>query len=129
MKSVALRVLSGLSALVFIGCVVVAFVRAASSSAPRSVRRLEPAERAGIAARLASQEQYWRSRAEREFPGDRWSQDDDFHNLEHMAARREALMTGAGVGDVLLSIDEGLRARPEGRRVSPAPCKPRPFYQ
>lgn len=118
-----------LAAAVVIGSAGVVVTRAITVPAPTALGRAAPEQRARIARRLASSEPGWRSGAERTFPGDHWSQDDHFHNMEHLAVRREATMAGISVGEVLLGIDEDLRARPAGRDVSPVPCKPRPFYQ
>jgi hypothetical protein len=103
-------------------------VRAATAQTPAAPQLLSPAERHELAASLARQEPYWQEFSERHFPGDRWSQDDDFFNLEHQAARSLAQSRGTSPGTVLLGIDELLRAAPRGRKVTASPCKPRPFY-
>jgi hypothetical protein len=103
-------------------------IRAATAPAPPAPRLLSPAERHELAASLAQQESYWQEYSERHFPGDRWSQDDDFFNLEHQAVRSLAQSRGTSPAAVLLGIDELLRAAPKGRKVTASPCKPRPFY-
>ncbi len=118
-----------LAAAVVIGAFGVVVVRAASVPAPTALGRASPEQRARIAERLAGAERGWESRAEQMFPGDLLSQHDAFHNFEHMSVRREASFAGVSVGEVLLAVDEELRRDPGSRRTSPAPCKPRPFYQ
>ena len=103
-------------------------IRAATAPAPPAPRVLSPAERRELAASLARQEPYWQDYSERHFPGDRWSQDDDFFNLEQQAVRSLAQSRGTSPATVLLGIDELLRAAPSGRKVTASPCKPRPFY-
>ncbi len=109
-------------------CALWVVFRAATAPPPRAPRPLSAAERREVAQSLAAQEAYWQERAERHFPGDRWSQDDDFYNLEHHSVRALAASRGTSPGDVLLGIDEWLRAAPAGRKVTASPCKPRPFY-
>ena len=106
----------------------VAVVRAVTAPVPPPARALSAAERTEIARSLAAQEPTWRVRAEKLFPGDRWSQDDDFYNQEHRAVRSTAAVRGTSPGEVLRAIDEGLRAAPDHRKVTVAPVKPRPFY-
>jgi hypothetical protein len=103
-------------------------LRVATAPASPAQRVLSPAERRELAASLARQESYWQDFSERHFPGDRWSQDDDFFNLEHQAVRGLAQGRGTSPGMVLLGVDELLRAAPKGRKVTASPCKPRPFY-
>jgi hypothetical protein len=123
------RVLAIIGALAGIGCFVVAFARAESAPelVPRPMRASDE-ELTAAAQRLAKQEPGWWAAAEREFPGDRWSQYDHFHNLEQLAMRREAARLGVPVGRVALAVAEELRRNPGERQVGTAPCKPRPFY-
>ena len=123
---VAVTALAGLTAI----------VRAMTAPVPAPLRALGAAERQQIAEALAKQEPRWRLQAEHLFPGDRWSQDDDFFNQEHRAVRGAAASHGTNVGEILRAIDEGLRAAPHNRnddrnadrKVGAAPVKPRPFY-
>lgn len=80
---------------------------------------------------LVRQEPAMRQRSRGGFPGDRWSQGDDFANQELRAVRRIAARYGVRLADVFAVIDEGLHAGwaptlPRDAHV--APCKPRPFY-
>ena len=109
-------------------CALVALVRAATAPVPPPARVPDLAERGEMARSLARQEPSWRRAAQHLFPGDRWSQDDDFFNQEHRAVRGMAQARNTSPGQVLRAIDEELRAQPAGRKVSAAPIKPRPFY-
>ena len=82
---------------------------------------------------MAAQEQSFRQRAERNFPGDAWSQDDDFHAHEQQLARRLAQQHGISLGQVLRAWDDELRrlsrSGPDPKpRNSVPPCRPRPVY-
>ena len=121
-----IRSIAGL--VVLVGCSAVAVGRASLVSPPAPSRSATPAERQRIAQDLLEAERQWRAAAKRRFPGDLWSQDDDFHRVEQYRARRIAGRLKISLTDVLRAIDEGLRARPQGRRVTASPCKPRPFY-
>jgi hypothetical protein len=117
---VALVVLTGAILVVLVG---------ASRARPGTVtRRLSDEEREKIGNALAALEPSWAERAAEAFPGDVWSQEDDFARIEHEQAQAQARKYGASMGDVLRAIDESLRIRSAGRRVGVSPCKPRPFY-
>ena len=77
---------------------------------------------------IAAREPAWRRAAQAQFPGDRWSQDDAFHNVEQGAVRLSAARTGVSVGELFDALDRELRAHPEGHLMHAVPCKPRPFY-
>ena len=113
---------------VLVTCLLVVFGRSSVVSPPAPNRSATPAERERIALDLIEPEQQWRAAAKRRFPGDHWSQDDDFHRVEQSRVRRIAGRRKVTLTDVLRAIDEGLRVRPQGRRVTASPCKPRPFY-
>ena len=116
------------SAIVLTTCVAVVLGRAVLASPPPPKRSATKAERERIAEDLSDHEPNWRAASQRRFPGDHWSQDDDFHRVEQHRARTIASRLKITLSDVLRAIDDGLRARPEGRRVTASPCKPRPFY-
>jgi hypothetical protein len=83
-----------------------------------------------IARTVADSESAARDRAREAFPGDRWSQDDDFHNHEARLARRLAATHRTGLDHVFAIIDADLRSqRVPARKATAAPCKPRPFYE
>jgi hypothetical protein len=109
-------------------CAAIVTARAATVPSLPAPRPLTATERRELAELLAVQEPGWRLGAERLFPGDHWSQDDDFFNQEHRAVRRLAGERGTSPSDVLRGIDEQLRAAPAGRKVTASPNKPRPFY-
>ncbi len=116
--------------LVFALCAAVACVRAFSAQVPPPPRRMTPAERAEVGRAAAAEEPGWRSSSHHSFPGDHWSQDDDFGAAERSWALSEAAARGVPVTDVLRAIDEELHAAPvlPPRKASASPSKPRPFY-
>lgn len=113
-----------------IGC---ALIRALTAKAPASGERASEALRHQAFAEIASEEPAMRAAAAHEFPGDAWSQDDDFHEHEQKMARSLAAKNGVRLGDVLRALDDGLRERwPPAPRVhlNPGvpPCRPRLSY-
>jgi hypothetical protein len=129
--SAAKRAADLLSGLVLVGAVVTVMGLAATRPALPAPRGLTEAEQRQVFAELARWEPEARLEAEESFPGDPWSQDDHFHNLEQQRAGRVAARLRTSVGEVLRAIDEGLRQgwSPElPRRATVAPCRPRPFY-
>lgn len=80
---------------------------------------------------VAAAEPSWRARAAGNFPGDLWSQDDDFHAMEAQRAAQQAGTNRIAIGDVLRVIDEGMHAgwqRSASIQPTVAPCRPRPVY-
>ena len=124
----ASRSLWGLALLV--GCCVFALSRAMSASYPAPRHTLTEEERAVVGRAAARQEPARREKSRKSFPGDHWSQDDDFHNAERSWVEREARRRNVSAADMLRAIDEDLRAHPPEppRRATVAQCKPRPFY-
>lgn len=124
--------------LLVLACAAVVTCRAVTVPAPRGGRAATPAESAALAAEAARREPEWRRAAARDYPGDLWSADDDFHAREKSWARGAAKRLGVRLGDVLLALDRGLRADAAAsgtpstsRALRPCgvpPCKPRPFY-
>jgi len=95
------------------------------------MQRAEGADAAAVsraAREVAAQEPGWRRAARMQFPGDRWSQDDAFHNVEQSAVRMQAARAGVSLGELFDALDRELRAHPEGHLMHAVPCKPRPFY-
>ncbi len=118
---------------VIVGCLLVLIGRAwtVSSVDDSPGTKLTEAQQRAIGQALARREPAFRRDAERRFPGDVWSQDDHFHNLEQRWARRVAAKHGVPLIEVLRAIDEDLRTNKRTdplRRATAAPCKPRPFY-
>ena len=65
------------------------------------------------------------------FPGDPWSQDDDFHSREEAEARSFAASHDVRLADVLRAVDEGMRSHwPAAASPNPRvpPCRPRLAY-
>lgn len=117
--------------LAFALCGATAVVRAATSRAPPPERRLSPAERVEVGRVAAAEEPGWRARSHNSFPGDSWSQDDDFGASERSWAVSEARRRNVPVSDVFDAIDAELRASTPvqpPRKATASPCKPRPFY-
>ncbi|NMO16441.1 hypothetical protein HPC49_14755 [Pyxidicoccus fallax] len=112
-------------------CGATAVVRAATSEMPPPERRLSPEERVEVGRAAAAEEPGWRQRSRHSFPGDQWSQDDDFGASERKWAMDEARRRGVPVTDVFDAIDEELHAAgpiASPRKATASPCKPRPFY-
>ncbi|MCE9669006.1 hypothetical protein LY474_14430 [Myxococcus stipitatus] len=116
--------------LVFAGLGAVALARATTAHVPQPSRRLSDAERAELGQVAARSEPAWRERNRRSFPGDHWSQDDDFGAYERQWVLGEASRRGVPVTDVFGAIDAELHAAPVSppRKATASPCKPRPFY-
>jgi hypothetical protein len=114
------------------GVVIVAVVVAATAPSSAVPFRADEPTRRAIFDVVAGAEPATRVQTARNFPGDLWSADDDFHNAELRMAHAQAAGRGVGVPDVLRAIDEGLRAHwpvpgPPPLATSP-PCHPRPEY-
>lgn len=111
-------------------CVVVALIRALTADFPAPKNRLGAADRERVGRAAAREEPVWREKARKSFPGDLWSQDDDFGASERSWINREAARRRVPVVDVLQAIDEDLRAHPPQppRSSTAAPSRPRPFY-
>ncbi|QQR90037.1 MAG: hypothetical protein IPJ88_18085 [Myxococcales bacterium] len=80
---------------------------------------------------LVQRESLIRKRAEQKFPGDHWSQSDDFHNAETALVRQLAAQSKQSQQGIWFAIDRGIRQHwfaQYPREVSNPPCKPRPFY-
>ena len=118
--------------LAFALCGATAVVRAATvRTPPLPTRRLSEDERATVGRAAAAEEPGWRQRNRQSFPGDHWSQDDDFGASERQWMLDEARRRGVPVTDVARAIDEELHAASPvlpPRKASASPCKPRPFY-
>jgi hypothetical protein len=119
----ALIVLAGLPGLV-------ALLRVLAVDGPPRSPGLSPEVAIEIARTLAEAEPGARARARLSFPGDHWSQDDDFHNHERRLASALAARHGVDRAAVLANLDADVRSgRVPDRRSGAAPCKPRPFYE
>ncbi len=117
-----------------------AFVAACAAAAAASAMNAPPqpplpalsaAERARIGREFAALEPTLRRRAARDFPGHLWGQSDHFAGMEQDWIRVVARRQRTNIGDVVLAIDEDLRAHPPDgfeRLGTAAPCQPLPFY-
>lgn len=124
-----------MSLLLRIICVVVAVsavsvvVSRAQSSVAPPVRHADAEERKRLAARVAQREPEWNQKAADDFPEDRWSQRDAFHNLESGFVNDIARGAGVGMEDVFRGVDEDLHEHPgQSRNADVVPCKPRPVF-
>ena len=101
--------------------------------------RMEPAgdgtteDREFIGRAIRGEEARFRREALKKFPGDTWSQGDDFSHQERSFVDRHTGRFGMRAGAVLDAIDRDVRAYPdllpEHARGRVPPCMPRPFYQ
>ena len=115
--------------------VVIAIVRAATGGASASVvkptKPMTP-ELAHDAYRdITSRERQQRREAAVKFPGDLWSQDDDFHERENESTRSFAGGHEVAISDVVRAVDDGMREHWPTFGVPQAtvpPCRPRLSY-
>ncbi|AGC41853.1 hypothetical protein MYSTI_00503 [Myxococcus stipitatus DSM 14675] len=112
-------------------CGGVAVARALASEVRTPSRRLSTEERLVLGRAAAQAEPHWRRRSLHSFPGDSWSQDDDFGASERGWVMQEARRRDVPVTEVFDAIDTELRASGPvlpPRKAHASPCKPRPFY-
>ena len=119
--------------------VIVAVIRAATGGLPAKDRRvIKPMtpEVARMAYRdITSRERSMRREAAVKFPGDLWSQDDDFHERESEATVSFAKGHDVAIPDVIAAVDDGMKQRwPSGLgggsqpQATVPPCRPRLAY-
>jgi hypothetical protein len=80
---------------------------------------------------ITSDERKMRRDAALAFPGDLWSQDDDFHARVQDAVRKFAALQHTPIADVLSALDNGMKQGwPADVRPNPRvpPCRPRMTY-
>jgi hypothetical protein len=108
-------------------------VRAATARppAPARVKPLDEKTARETYRDVSSRERQMRRDAAVKFPGDPWSQDDDFHERENEAVRDFAGSHELRLSDVVRSVDDGMRERwPTSMQPNPKvpPCRPRLSY-
>ena len=114
-------------------CVVTlaAVVRAATAKPPDDGNPItEPAAR-DVYKDVVSRERTMRRDAAVKFPGDLWSQDDDFHERENETVRSIASTKTIRFSDVVRAVDDGMRAHwPSSVQpiATVPPCRPRLSY-
>jgi hypothetical protein len=119
--------------IVCIALVTVAVVRAATAPLPPDGVAASAEVRRAVFSEIAAEEPEMRAKAAHNFPGDTWSQDDDFHHSEQARARVVAVDRGTRLSDVMRALDEGMREEwplPPGIVLKPGvpPCRPRLTY-
>lgn len=96
-------------------------------------RSASAADRAYIGRAIRREEAGYRREALKKFPGDPWSQGDDFGQRERTFVNKHAKQRGLRPGAVLEAIDHDVRTFPDAfpgqSRGDVPPCMPRPFYQ
>ena len=111
---------------------VLAMVRAATAPPPAPPNKPIEEKAARDAYRdVTSRERQMRRDAAVKFPGDRWSQDDDFHERESEAVRGFAGSHELRLSDVVRAVDDGMREHwPTSGLPNPKvpPCRPRLSY-
>ena len=122
--------IEALAVVVILACAELVASRAASAPRPPTGAPAAPAQRATLAAQVAAEEPGWRMQAEKDFPGDLWSQRDAFHGHEAQRVRELAGASHVSYGEVIRAVDDDVhRSVRDGERSARAiPCKPRPFY-
>ena len=131
MVTVRKHLITAISVIIVFGALAFLCLRVRATSEGASARSMSRYERSIVARGLARREQAMRVATRRHFPGDAWSADDDFHNMEQSFVRTEAASQGVSPGEILRAIDDDLRenaGREPNRRAGASPCKPRPFY-
>ena len=114
---------------------IVAVVRAATGGLPAKSKRVIKPMTSELARsayyNITSRERSMRREAAVKFPGDLWSQDDDFHERENEATVSFAKDHEVAVADVILAIDDGMKQRwptSSPPQATVPPCRPRLAY-
>lgn len=109
-----------------------AIARAATAPPPKATTQPIDDKTAKTAYReVTSHERQARREAAVKFPGDPWSQDDDFHERESEAVRSFAGSHELRLSDVVRAVDDGMRDHwPTSGKPNPQvpPCRPRLSY-
>jgi hypothetical protein len=109
-----------------------AMVRAATAPVPKAPTKPIDDKMARDAYRdVTNRERQTRREAAVKFPGDPWSQDDDFHERENEFVRNFAGSHDLRLSDVVRSVDDGIREHWQAS-IQPnpkvPPCRPRLSY-
>ncbi len=115
------------------GACAIALVRVVTAPTAVEPMHADEAARRGAFFAIASEENKMRRDAEKKFPTDPWSQDDDFHNSERTRVKAIAAERGMSVTETWWAIDEGIRSGWPHElssfvRVTVPPCQPRAIY-
>ena len=108
-----------------------ALVRVATATPPAPGKPITEAQAKEAFRDVTSRERKMRRDAAVKFPGDPWSQDDDFHERENEEIRAFASSKEIRLSDVLGAVDQGMSEH-WPTTVSPnpkvPPCRPRLSY-
>lgn len=105
--------------------------RVATAKPPESGKPITEAQAHDAYRDVTSRERTMRRDAAVKFPGDPWSQDDDFHERENEEIRSFSGTHGIRLSDVVRSVDDGMRERwltPVQPYPKVPPCRPRLSY-
>ena len=108
-----------------------AIVRVATAKPPAPGKPITDAQAHEAYRDVTSRERTMRRDAAVKFPGDPWSQDDDFHEREHEEMRSFAGSKELRLSDVVDSVDRGMREHwptPVTPYPKVPPCRPRLSY-
>ena len=108
-----------------------AMVRAATAKPPAPGKPITEAQAREVYRDVTSRERKMRRDAAVKFPGDPWSQDDDFHERENEQMRSLATSKEIRLSDVVGAVDQGMREHwPTTVTPNPKvpPCRPRLSY-
>lgn len=109
-----------------------AMLRAATAPTPPAPKKSIDDKMARDAYRdVTNRERQTRREAAVKFPGDPWSQDDDFHERENEFVRNFATAHDLRLSDVIRAVDDGMREHwPTPNQPNPKvpPCRPRLSY-
>jgi hypothetical protein len=109
----------------------ISVVRAVTARAPANGERITPELAHRAYHDITSSERKMRREAALAFPGDPWSQDDDFHSMVQDEVRKFATLYHTSIADVLRALDDGMKEGwPAEVRPNPRvpPCRPRMSY-
>lgn len=110
---------------------IIAIVRAATAAEPPPGKPITEAIAHDAYRDVTSRERNVRREAAVKFPGDLWSQDDDFHERENETVRSFASGKDVRLGDVVRAVDDGMHAHwpTNGEPIATVPpCRPRLSY-
>jgi len=109
----------------------IVIVRVATAKPPSPGAPITEVQSRDLYRDVVSRERPSRRDAAVKFPGDPWSQDDDFHERENEAIRIFASLHRIRMSDAIRAVDDGMRGHWITRNEpnpKVAPCRPRLSY-